>query len=183
MRIGRHLPRLTLLSCTLLFTTALEASGWKIFTSPPGGFSVAMPRDPERHESIHQSFLGPIRENTYSVTTEGGSYSVEYSDLPGLAVNLGGSWLIFNKAKEGVLKDKGGAETDFRSISLGKHPGRALSFHVPGKPSGKAHFFLVEKRLYVLVATSSSPANVETFLSSFKLLQTGTKETRASSVS
>ena len=162
---------LAFLGLTLLFTTALEASTWKVFTSAEGGFSILMPGNPELHENIHKSFVGAIRENTYSATTKDGGYSVEYSDLPGLAVDLAGSGTILDKAKAGVLKDNGGAETSFNSISLRKHPGKELSFQIPGKDSGKARFFLVEKRLYVLVATSSNLVHVETFLNSFKLLQ------------
>ena len=171
MGTGRDLFRFALVSFTLLVTIALEASGWKAFTSTEGGFSVLMPGNPKLHEDAHKSFVGVIREHTYTVTTRDGDYSVEYSDLPGIAVDLGGSGTIFNKAKEGVLKDNGGAETHFSSISLRKHPGKELNFQVPGKDSGKARFFLVEKRLYVLVATSSNPGNVEKFLNSFKLLQ------------
>ena len=160
-----------MVSFTLLFTTALEASSWKTFTSTEGGFSILMPGNPHLHENIHKSFLGPIRENTHNVTTRDGDYSVEYSDLPRIAIDLGGSGTILNRAKEGVLKDNGGAETVFISISLRKNPGKELSFQIPGKDSGKAHFFLAEKRLFVLVATSSNPGNIEKFLNSFKLLQ------------
>jgi hypothetical protein len=168
--IGSALRRWRLVALTLLFSTTLEASSWQTFTSTAGRFSILMPGNPQLHQHIHQSFVGAIQENTYSTATSDGDYSAEYSDLPWVAVSLSGAGTIFRRAKEGVLRDNGGAETSFDSIALGKHPGKELSFHIPGKESGKAHFFLVEQRLYVLVATSSDPGNVQRFLNSFRLL-------------
>ncbi len=155
----------------VLGPTALEAARWQIFTSARGGFSIVMPGTPELHEKVHRSLVGAIQEHTYSVATGDGDYSIEFSDLPWAAVGLGGPGMIFRRAKEGLLRDNGGTETGFSAIELHEHPGRELSFRIPGKESGKARFFLVEQRLYVLVATASDPGNVQKFLGSFALVR------------
>ncbi len=171
MRIGRNLRRLSLVALVLPLATMLEASSWQTFASTAGGFSLLVPGRPQFRERVHQSFVGAIRENTYRVTSGDGDYSAEYSDLPWVAVGLGGPETIFRRAKEGVLSDNGGVEGSFNVLSLGKHPGRELTFQGPGRESGKARFFLVERRLYVLVASGANPANVQKFLDSFRLLQ------------
>ncbi|KAB2840225.1 hypothetical protein F9K50_06180 [bacterium] len=145
---------------------------WQTFSPPAGNFSVSMPGKPQLTQSVHKSFVGAVKESTYTAKSGGVTYSASYSELPGIAVTLGGSHTIFNKAKDGLLKEAGGSENAFNKISLGKNEGRELSFTLNGGGSGKARFFLVDKRLYVIVAsgTSGASAGVDRFLNSFKLM-------------
>jgi hypothetical protein len=153
-------------------TSGLDAATWKTFTSGDGGFSIRMPGNPQRREHVHSSFLGPIQENTYSIQADGGHYSVEYSDLPWAAVRLGGAETIYRRAKEGLLRDAEGVETSFTPVAQGTRTGKELAFRrLSGQEPGKARFFLVEKRLYVLVARSRNPDDIHGFLSSFRLAQ------------
>ncbi|MCC7343337.1 MAG: hypothetical protein IT573_00260 [Deltaproteobacteria bacterium] len=145
---------------------------WRDFSSPEGGFSVSLPGKPSLTQSVHKSFVGAVKESTYTAKSGGVTYSASYSELPGIAVTLGGSHTIFNKAKDGLLKEAGGSENAFDAISLGKIEGRELSFTLNGGGSGRARFFLVDKRLYVIVASgrASAAAAMIKFLNSFKLL-------------
>jgi hypothetical protein len=92
---------------------------WKTFTSPDGGFSILMPGTPTLTQHHRDSVVGTIRENTYALKTSSGEYSVEYTDLPGMAVSLGGKGTILEKAKEGLLKEEGATESSFTLIQLG----------------------------------------------------------------
>lgn len=145
---------------------------WQTFSSPAGDFSVLMPGTPQLTQSVHKSFVGAVKESTYTFKAGNTTYSASYSELPGIAVSLGGSHTIFNKAKDGLLKESGGTENGFKEISLGTSEGRELSFLLDGGWAGKARFYLVEKRLYVIVASgpTSASAAIVKFLNSFKLL-------------
>ena len=157
-------------ACLLLWPLGAEAK-WRTFTSPSGDFSVLMPAAPKLSQSVHKSFVGAVKENTYTTQAGGSTYSASYSELPGIAVTLGGSNTIFKKAKEGLLKEAGGTESSFNEISLGNSEGRELNF-TAGSGIGKARFFLIDKRLYVIVASgpNGAAAAMSRFLNSFKLL-------------
>ncbi len=159
------------LAASALWPGKAEAK-WQTFSPPAGDFSVSMPGKPQLTQSVHKSFVGAVKESTYTIKAGGVTYSASYSELPGIAVALGGTHTIFNKAKDGLLKEAGGSENAFDAISLGKNEGRELSFTLNGGGSGKARFFLVDKRLYVIVASgpASAAAAMGKFLDSFKLL-------------
>lgn len=145
---------------------------WQNFSPPDGGFSVSMPGKPNLTQSVHKSFVGAVKENTYTVKFGKTTYSASYSELPGIAVSLGGSHTIFNKARDGLLKEAGGTENSFNEIRLGGSEGRELTFSTDSGAAGKAKFFLIDKRLYVLVASgpTGAAARVDRFLNSFKLM-------------
>ena len=58
-----------------------------------------------------------------------------------------------------------------RDISLGGYPGKEFEFQPlsPTEPVGVGQVFLVETRVYGLVATTSEPENAQKFLDSFRL--------------
>jgi hypothetical protein len=151
------------------------AVDWQTFTSQAGGFSILMPGTPTLHQSAEKSFVGTIGVNLFELTSSKGQYSVEYSDLPGIAVDLGGHKTILDKAKEAFIKDNGVMEMSFTDIAFHGHPGKALNFQVKDSGAiGKAYFYLIKKRLYVLAAshapTAGKPQNIQQFLNSFQLL-------------
>ncbi len=170
--MGKKSIRL-IFSTILIFTLGggvAQAAAWKNFTSNDGGFQVMMPGTPQLQQNTHKSFVGAIEENTYMVNTKDGSYSVEYSNLPNIAVSMGGAGAIFDGAKKGLLKDSGGKQVSFSDITLNGNPGKELVYQIPSVGAdtmGKARFYLVQKRLYVLVATGSKASQ---FFNSFKLL-------------
>ena len=155
-----------------LGAAAAAPAKWRSFTSPAGDFTVLMPGKPQAIETVHKSFVGAVKETNYTITSGGVTYSASYSELPGIAVSMGGSGTIFKKAKEGLLKEAGGTENSFTETSLGNSEGRELNFTLNGGGTGKARFFLIDKRLYVVVASgpAGAEATVSRFLNSFKLL-------------
>jgi hypothetical protein len=165
------------LAGALLWAPALlYAAAWQAVVSREGGFRVLMPGTPELEQATHKSIVGTVREYTYSVDSDGKSFSASYSVLPGIAASLGGPARIFDSAKTGLLEDVGGAETRFTDISLHGHPGKELTFRArpgaQGKPmAGQARMYLVHRILYVLVAKSPAPGDpdVARFLGSLEL--------------
>ena len=144
--------------------------------SPEGAFSIQIPGKPSFSTENHKSFVGSVKESTYRWQGKTGNYSVSFSELPGVSVTLGGAGTIYGKAKEGLLKEAGGKEVSFSEIPFEEKSGRELVFEIPAngdgpKMMGKARFFLKEKRLYVLVATSPNKVSsqVDSFLQSFKV--------------
>jgi len=167
------------IACLALFLTILlpglagaAKSAWVTLTSSEGGFSISMPGKAKLTTGVHKSFVGSIAENTFSVKTANGNYSIEYSNLPGIAVSMGGEKTIYNKTKENLLKVLGGQEISFSPTSFSGHSGMELTFIIPSyNISGTARFYLVEKRLYVLVASNkkSPDPNASKFFGSFQI--------------
>ncbi|HKX13091.1 MAG TPA: hypothetical protein VJP40_08065 [bacterium] len=162
------LRRFAILSLAVLLPLTVHA---KPFAPAGAGFSVNMPGKPRHSETTHKSFVGAVQENSYTVNGGGATYTASVSDLPGVAVALGGAGTILGKAKDGLLKESGGSETSFEKTSLGGNEGRVLTYSLPSGGSGKAQLYLVDKRLYVIVGAgpkSAAPA-IDRFINSFKL--------------
>jgi hypothetical protein len=155
------------------------AAPWRLLTSNEGNFSVLMPGKPAFQVDSQKSFVGDIATNLYNLQSKNGQYSASYSDLPGIAVDLGGEGTILGKAKKGLLKHDGGEEQSFTDSSVAGFPAKVLSYSLPAQgKTGKAKFILVHKRLYVLSATQSAagnPGNIDKFLESFQLLSVPAK--------
>ena len=162
--------------CLLLAIPAYGA-GWFSFSSTEGGYQILFPQKPQKQTAVHKSIVGDIGENTYSAPGGTGTeYSVEYSNLPGIAVTFGGDGGIMDKAKKGLLQDCQGQEQSFSDTSLQGFPGKELEYRFTGGDGktqyGKARFYMVKKRLFVLVATSPkpNPSNWGKFFNSFTLV-------------
>ena len=58
-----------------------------------------------------------------------------------------------------------------RDISLGGYPGKEFEFQPlsPNQPAGIGQVFLVDRRIYGLVASTREPEDAQKFLSSFRL--------------
>jgi len=143
----------------------------KVFSPSGGGFSVNMVGTPSETETTHKSFVGAVHEKSYSYTGGSTTYTASVSEIPGAAVALGGTGTILGKAKEGLLKESGGTETSFDNVNLGPYEGRALKFSLSNGGKGQALFYLVDKKLYVIVGSGPPVAAtaIARFLNSFKL--------------
>lgn len=159
--------------CILLsFSNPLQA-----FTSPEGGFSIRMAGKPRAQQVNHKSMVGDVKETTYTVKNVKGEWSVSYTVLPDIALSTQSDQALLNRAKEGFVKDVGVRETSFEKISLQGKEGRELSYEIPaqGKQSaisGKARFFISNKKMYVIAGSSSAngaKSSIEQYLNSFKL--------------
>jgi hypothetical protein len=167
----RLLPKtllLVLASCLAAWTSPAAA---KVFAPDGQGFSVNMPGKPTETETTHKSFVGAVQETSYSVKNGGATYTASVSNLPGMAVALGGAGTILGKAKDGLLKESGGTETSFTDVKLGKYEGRVLNYSLASGGAAIARLYLVEKRLYVIVGSgpAAAAAAIQRFVNSFQL--------------
>ncbi len=149
------------------------------FISQEGGFSIWMPNIPILKEIIHKSFAGNVMEKTYISKTDSAEFIVSYSELPNIAIVMESTKALLTKAKEGFLKENKAQELSFEKFSLAGKQGRELSFRIVDKNNvidavGKARFILVNRTMYVMVATESNYDNenkiITEFLNSFKFL-------------
>lgn len=151
--------------------------GWHVFCSEAGGFRVDMPGEPTARRSVEKTFVGDVTNHLFTVELPSEEFTVEYSDLPHLALVLGGPTTILKKAKAALLKDVRGSEVTFR-LHREKGNERAeltymgLEGENPGV-SGFARFYLRGDRIYVIHVMLSDgrhidPVRVARFLGSFR---------------
>ncbi len=165
----------------ILMTSSLCLSedSWKPFISKDGGFSVLMPAIPTFKKVSHKSFVGTVEENSFQTKLNLESFTIEYSDIPKTAFFLSGPDTIFDEAKEGLLNDLHAIPLQFESTTFQGNPAKLRIFKGSSQanPSteiiGKAKLFLINQRLYILVATaprSTNSVNLDRFLNSFQKL-------------
>lgn len=173
----RFFSPIVFLLLIIISTFSSSEEFWKPFVSKEGGFSILMPAVPSFKKVSHKSFVGTVEENTFQVKSGAETFVIEYSDIPKTALFLSGPDTVFNETKEGLLNDLRGVLLQFDSITFQENPGKLLTFKIlaQGKDSnemiGKAKFFLVNQRLYVLVGIaprSSHTSNLDRFLNSFQ---------------
>jgi len=114
--MGKKLRLLAVMPSLLGFVWSggVFADVWKTFHSDEGRFRLEMPGEPQHTQSGEKTFLGAVTNHLFSVHVLSQEFTVEYSDLPHLALALGGPRTILKKAKEGLLQDVQGEELTFR---------------------------------------------------------------------
>ncbi len=167
----------------LIALTPLAASGeaeWNTFTSQEGDFSVLMPAIPTFAATTDHTVVGSVIENLYTLNTSGASYSVEYSDLPGVATFFESDDSLYDDAKEGMLKRTGGKLISYFGIEQVGIKGKEIECEIPAKGKlpiqrERARFLLKDKRLYVLNVTIANGKKDDPlfsrYLDSFRLLK------------
>ena len=162
----------------------LNDAAWaKLVTSSPGNFSIQMPGNPKVTEKKHKSFIGNVPETNYHLKLGKTSYTASFSDLPGAALFFEGPKGIMKKAKRNFLKNSGAQQVSYQLESFKNHPGSLLVFKIPKNSQGPAkegmaRFFMVDKRLYVLVVTrtqSMSQTLASRYFNSFRFLKSPVK--------
>lgn len=143
------------------------------YSNAVDGFSASFPSPPTRTVQFNKSPVGKIKAHRYVAQDANGHFTIEVSQLPGIAVAFGGRKTIYRRAEKAFLKKT-------QSTKLASHwqkvqgiPVHQLSFIGSQGQQGEAWFLLVGKKLYVLVGKSQNNlAAVQAFLSSFRLTDT-----------
>lgn len=140
-------------------TPAERRSGpaWKTFRSSAGGFRMVVPGAPKRTLTRHVSFIGTITDHIFVATDGEQVFTLDYSDLPGFAVDFAGADTIYDHAKGALLSQTCSRTVSFQDFTQNGMSGKDLVYETPptpGKPKryGQARFFLVGHRLYVIDA-------------------------------
>jgi hypothetical protein len=171
---------LTLLTGTycLLSAHAGDGLGWKPVHSDECLFEVLMPGNPTASIEPHKSFLGTIQEHRYHVSLKNHlEFNVACSDLPSIALFLGGSKTILNRARKALVKNAKALETSVTIIDDADVVGREVTYEGNSPEgvalNGKARFFIFKKRLYIvdtMIPKTSNPKMTDRLFDSFKIL-------------
>jgi len=149
---------------------ALQTPEWQPFCSAMGQFAIDMPGDPIIKSQI---FSNQIIAHTYrSILKNKETYLLQYFDLDlRLSNNNINTKITLNSAVDLFVVAANAKLLQVRDISLGGYPGKEFEFQTlyPNEPVGVGQVFLVEMRVYGLVATTPKPENAQKFLDSFRL--------------
>jgi len=117
------------------------------------GFSVDLPGRPEFLTKTFSTLLGTVKESAYRTRFDGGLFSVELHELPGLT-RWAPAHLVLERAGNEVVADRLGEELSSRSVRVRGHPGRVVTFRSPesGYAIEEAHLVLAGSRLFLLTA-------------------------------
>jgi hypothetical protein len=149
---------------------ALQSPEWQPFCSAMGQFAIDMPGSPKIQSQI---FSNQIIAHTYrSILKNKETYLLQYFDLDLRQSNNNiNTKITLNTAVDLFVVAANAKLLQARDISLGGYPGKEFEFQTlsPDEPVGVGQVFLVETRVYGLVATTPEPENAQKFLDSFRL--------------
>lgn len=193
MRTMRFIQNLLLLT-VILSINLIGANFVQAFICSEGGFSISMPGEPILEQVNHKSFVGNVKEYSYTFENETEKYTSSYTKLPEVAFDFLTNDALLNKARKGFLKSNGAQQIGFKRISIAGNGGTELAFLLSPEnnasaTNGKARFYIVGKTMYVLVMISIRGADgdalIDRYLNSFRLLsipQLGTIEPHTESI-
>ena len=147
------------------------ATEWQPVSSKVGRFHVLMPGTPTLKTTVDHTPVGKIGEDLFTLKTKDMTFTIEYSDLPGIAVFFGGRKTIYKKANEGFLKNVHGKEVSSKNFTHDGKKGLEVTYETPTR-NGKVRYLLISKRLYVTQASIVKDAKgqpaIDKYLNSFK---------------
>jgi hypothetical protein len=153
-------------------------SQWEKFSSSEGNFSILMPVKPTQEKQTTGSSSLSLETNLFkaSLNSNQAIYSVSYTDFPPELAQLPPSFL-FDSLSSRFTSDRKLKLLKQEDIKLGQYPGKEFQFEAPGETIIKYRAYLVEKRLYQVIAETpkaiemASSSDSEKFLNSFQLLK------------
>jgi hypothetical protein len=143
---------------------ALQAPEWQPFCSAMGQFAIDMPGSPKINSQV---FYNQMIAHTYrSILKNKETYLLQYFDVDFRMSNNN-----INSAVDFFVVGANAKLLQVRDISLGGYPGKEFEFQPlsPAQPVGVGQVFLVETRVYGLVATTPEPEKAQKFFDSFRL--------------
>jgi hypothetical protein len=151
---------------------------WEQFSSREGGFTVLMPVKPiEKRQATNSENL-PIEANQFTASLEEGkvTYSVSYTNFPSEFAQFPPN-ILLDSLSSRFTTDKRLKLLNQQDISLDRHPGKEFKLETPGETIVIYRAYLVEQRLYQLIAEipkareTALSSETERFLGSFQLLK------------
>ena len=146
----------------------IQTPEWQPFCSAMGQFAIDMPGSPNINSQI---FSNQIIAHTYrSILQNKETYLLQYFDLDFRTSN-NNIKITLNNAVDFFVVGANAKLLQVRDISLGGYPGKEFEFQPLSSTEsvGVGQVFLVETRVYGLVATTPEPENAQKFLDSFRL--------------
>jgi hypothetical protein len=146
---------------------------WTQFKSEEGRFSVQFPGQPKFERLTYTTGKSSLVHNTFSIELGAFVWLVDYADLPMKTFDARDADVIFNQARDQLLRDFNASLRHQKSLTLEKHLGSEVVLDIAG---GQAwiRLYLVQNRLFQLLVTrldllSNEQEPSEKFLNSFKL--------------
>ncbi len=138
---------------------------WQDFKSDGGHFSIQFPSAPKTQTNHQDSVIGQVTNHIIVSHTDNSNFGVDYSDLPGFALEFVGKDTIYSHATGALLKKTLGMLRSSIDLNFQGQTGKHLIYDIPPVPDkpalyGEAYMFLIDKRLYVIDATA--PADTST---------------------
>jgi outer membrane lipoprotein-sorting protein len=154
--------------------TTSESPTWTEFHSVEGRFKVLLPDKPVTQTLTLEIPQGRIVHYGFTATKTFVTCVIDYADLPKTMIDPGRAKLVFDEARDELLKATQGKLVGETIISVEGHAGREVTMSFPGG-AANARFFMVNERLYQLLimrltVLDESTEDVMKFFSSFKLV-------------
>ena len=153
-----------------LSSTLIAQTAWKEFSSSEGKFTVSMPGTPKQETETDEDGL---TSHSFTVELENpdSAYLVTYYDVPEVAKATPEQIQeLLDGAPDAFAKGGNAELTRSQNIILDGNPGREFEFTSTEGFSGKGRVYLVEERLFLVVAIAPQRQNIQRFLDSFRLL-------------
>ncbi len=153
-------------------------SEWVSVTAEDGTFSFRMPGEATRTTRHLTTPVGPVPVQVHMYQTAEESFMVNYTDYPPEVLGELSVEELLDGARDGAIASSAGMLLEHRSIDLEGVPGRAVRISAAGgEVEVQGRFFVVDTRLYQILATTSTEdatsPRVASFLDSFVLHRGG----------
>ena len=153
----------------------IDRAQWRSFSFPDAGFAVLMPSAPNRIQEAMQMPFGVLDVHTIGTEEEGIAYLVLYSKYPQDLFNeIDSNESLLDELQSGFLTQIGARSLDEFWIES-DYWVKEVVYEAKNGVTGRARFYLVEKRIYQVIAATNEEntmfsKNAVRFLDSFKLL-------------
>ncbi|HAZ47571.1 MAG TPA: hypothetical protein DDW76_03580 [Cyanobacteria bacterium UBA11369] len=151
-------------------STLVTQTVWKEFSSSEGKFAVSMPGTPKQETETDEDGL---TSHSFTVELENpdSAYLVTYYDVPEVAKATPEQIKeLLDGAPDAFAKGGNANLTRSQNIILDGNPGREFEFTSTEGFSGKGRVYLVQERLFLVVAIAPQSQSIQRFLDSFRLL-------------
>ncbi|MFB2895904.1 hypothetical protein ACE1CI_23590 [Aerosakkonemataceae cyanobacterium BLCC-F50] len=145
-----------------------QQASWNEFSSEKGRFAVSMPGTPKEETETNQD---GSTEHSFSLISDDSAFLIHYSDIPDIE-NLSKEEIttLLDKAPNDFAKDAKAKLINAQTVSLDGHPGKEFELKLKEGINGKGRVYLVNQRLYIVLAMAAKPENQQIFLDSFRLI-------------
>ncbi|MGF1571036.1 MAG: hypothetical protein ACFCVD_23665 [Nodosilinea sp.] len=150
---------------------------WRPYTSEVGRFSVNVPMAPVATQGFieYNGIVIDWRQFTArNLMAPGDVYGVAYADLPAGLRSGQNNALVRELARSALASVESFPDSSVAvPITLNDHPGYEYKFTSAAGRGQVLRFYLVDGRMYSVLAASNSLANLDRFLSSFQVPSAG----------
>ncbi len=171
----------TLAKIALLLTLALptvaappkkpaapKGPSWQSYSAPNGAFTAQFPGTPQTSTQQNPSPVGQVVTNMFTCPVNYGSFTVTYSDLPGIAASFA-EGKCFDGARDGLLQD---AKAQAVSYTDWSHNGDDAKDLVYKSATLQGHSWLIMQgsRMWVVDARTkigTQSSSIDPFFKSF----------------